>query len=1088
MKEQEHRRERLDKRIAELEEELVRLKADRSKENKELANVQDGLEYYRKIFNHMSEGLFVIKNEQLVFSNPALERLLGYSIKELKGFSLSDVIHPDQLRFVQSNYQKRLKGEQLPLYEIKVKTKSRGFRWLRIRAQQIDWQGDDAVLVFSQDVTEELKIKESLEKKEQEIGEIFNDAPLGIFQTTSAGKVIHINNEMANILGFKSQDEALIKYANISHKLYADPKKREEFIQILKEKGEVKNFEYQAITANGVYKWLKMDARISKKNADGSFFIDGFTQDISELKTTSLKLNENERKYRSLIEQSNDAIFILSPEGNHLEVNKKAMELTGYSREEFLNMGYRQLVLPELHEDSKAKLTELNQGLRPKSYEKVFVSKSGEHIPVELTVSPIQDVNDNLKYILSIARDIRERKQAEEESQFLASTALELIHYQNLGDIKQFVADRLYQLLGGQAIITVVDFNHDTGKWKMATTKGIDSKSHKLTELLGFDIRQMEGDILDNKAQLSEGHLIELNDDFESLTKGRIKKNTGKIIKNLLSLDKTYCISIRQNESIYSNITLLIKKKTKKFNKRLIEALVMQTSLFFEKRIAEQALKASEEMFRTLVENQGEGAGIVDENEVFVFANPMAEHLFGVPRGKLVGKSLEHFLDTEAFQLIKEKTKLRRQGKASTYDIDIQQPAGKRISLLLTVTPQFDKNGSFEGSFAVFRDITQLKAAEKALREKETKLLQMNATKDKLFSIIGHDLKNPLSSLLGFTKLLKRKYDSAEKQKALHYIDMIEQSAVSMASLLENILNWSQTQYDVSNVHAEILSIQQVVDDSVKVVKASAENKNIQIIEQLSPSSFVRADGNMIKTVIRNLLSNAIKFTHPGGEIKIETFSSGDMLISKVVDSGIGIPQDRLDSIFHVKSSSSTIGTAGEEGTGLGLIICKEFIEQNMGKIWVEKSDDQGTTFCFSLPAALNTKGSNTNLKGKPFNISIRSNILIVEDDELNYFYLEELLEDLNVTIHHAINGKQALEIIDNNPEIDLVLMDLRMPVMNGYEATRIIKTKRPDLPVIAQSAHTMPEDKKKAQEAGCDGFLEKPINPKQAIEYIRKF
>ena len=176
MKEQEHRRERLDKRIAELEEELVRLKADRSKENKELANVQDGLEYYRKIFNHMSEGLFVIKNEQLVFSNPALERLLGYSIKELKGFSLSDVIHPDQLRFVQSNYQKRLKGEQLPLYEIKVKTKSRGFRWLRIRAQQIDWQGDDAVLVFSQDVTEELKIKESLEKKEQEIGEIFNES------------------------------------------------------------------------------------------------------------------------------------------------------------------------------------------------------------------------------------------------------------------------------------------------------------------------------------------------------------------------------------------------------------------------------------------------------------------------------------------------------------------------------------------------------------------------------------------------------------------------------------------------------------------------------------------------------------------------------------------------------------------------------------------------------------------------------------------------------------------------------------------------------------------------------------------------
>lgn len=1090
MKENEHKKEQLDKKIAELEEELIHLKAERSADDLNSTGVQDRIEYYREIFNHMSEGIFVIKDQHVVFTNPALTKLLGYSREEIYKRNLFEVIHPDHQKEVQKNYQMRLGGKDFPPYEIQVLTKDEKYRWFRIKGEKINWHNDNAVLVFMQDITEELAIKESLEKREHEISEIFSNAPLGIFQTTSTGDVLHINTEMANILGFKNKNEALKEYPNISKKLYADPKKRLEFIDLLKKKGEVKNFEYLAVTAQNKYKWLKMDARISKKNTDGSFIIDGFTEDIDELKSTNLKLRDNEKKYRSLIEQSNDAIFILSPEGYHLEVNDKAIELTGYSREEFLNMGYRNLVAKEHLEDSENKLDKLKQGIQPKTYEKTFVAKSGEEIPVELTVSPVQDQNNQVKYILSIARDIRERKEAEIERNFLSSTGLELIHCNTLSEIKEFVVNKIYELLEKNAIITVADFNNQEGTWEMSFTRGLNKNLEKILKIPGFDINKMKGPIIKDFKNLTEGKLTELQFNFDHLTNGAISNSLGEKIVRILSLKKMYSISIHQQNIIYSNITILTKKDTKPINKQLIEAFMLQVSLFFEKRSAEHALAESEEMFRTLVQNQGEGAAIVNEEEVFEFANPMAEIIFGVGKGELTGKSLKEFIDDHTFELIEQQTQLRKKGNSSTYDIEIHNHKGEKRALLLTVTPQFTKDGDFEGSFAVFRDISDLKKVEKELKSKENKLIQINATKDKLFSIIGHDLKNPLNSMLGLTRLLKRNLHTSNHEKVLHYLTMIQQAGMSMSTLLENILNWSQTQYDVSNVHTEELSMQHLIEDSLKVVQASAENKNIQIVKHFTPSAIVYADQNMIKTVLRNLLSNAIKFTKPGGKISIETHASDAKVTTKIIDTGVGIPKKNLDALFNVKSTTSTTGTAGEQGTGLGLIICKEFIEQNRGEIWVEKSDKAGTVFCFYLPVALDVKrkASNENQKTKTSNISERSTILIVEDDELNFYFLHELLEDMNVTIHHAINGKQAVEIIDTHPEIDLVLMDLRMPEMNGFEATQAIKSKRPELPVIAQSAHIMPEDKRKAKEAGCDGFLEKPLIPQQVIEYLRNF
>ncbi|MGM0498456.1 MAG: PAS domain S-box protein, partial [Bacteroidota bacterium] len=177
-----------------------------------------------------------------------------------------------------------------------------------------------------------------------------------------------------------------------------------------------------------------------------------------------------------------------------------------------------------------------------------------------------------------------------------------------------------------------------------------------------------------------------------------------------------------------------------------------------EPKKAEQALKESEEKFKMLVQNQGEGIGITDENEVFKFANPAAAKIFGVEDSGLINKSLKSFLSPETYEFIKNQTAKRKKKQKGGYEIDIIQPTGKIVTILVTVNPQLDENGEFLGSFGVFRDITERKKAEKALRENEKKLRELNATKDKLFSIIGHDLRSPMSTILGFSEMIEKKY------------------------------------------------------------------------------------------------------------------------------------------------------------------------------------------------------------------------------------------------------------------------------------------------------------------------------------------
>jgi signal transduction histidine kinase len=238
------------------------------------------------------------------------------------------------------------------------------------------------------------------------------------------------------------------------------------------------------------------------------------------------------------------------------------------------------------------------------------------------------------------------------------------------------------------------------------------------------------------------------------------------------------------------------------------------------------------------------------------------------------------------------------------------------------------------------------------LKESEAQLRELNATKDKFFSIIAHDLKTPFNAIIGFSELLvvqvkNKDYDEAEK-----YAEIIQHSSQRAMELLRNLLEWSRSQTGRMEYHPEQVNLVQIINDTLTLLRDYSQQKTISISRKLPDHIQAFADKDMISTILRNLISNAIKFTSPCGDIVLAAEQKQDELIISVKDTGIGIKKEDLEKLFRIDVSHSTTGTLNEKGTGLGLILCKDFVEKHKGRIWAESEPGVGSTFYFTIPKA----------------------------------------------------------------------------------------------------------------------------------------
>ena len=382
------------------------------------------------------------------------------------------------------------------------------------------------------------------------------------------------------------------------------------------------------------------------------------------------------------------------------------------------------------------------------------------------------------------------------------------------------------------------------------------------------------------------------------------------------------------------------------------------------------------------------------------------------------------------------------------------------------------------------------------LLQQSKELQELNATRDKFFSIIAHDLRGPLGGFMGLSEMMADESIPIGPAEKREMSLALSQSARHLYNLLENLLEWSQMQGGRSNFNPKLISLNQAIIESLKLAAESVKKKNITLAIDIPKELEVFADMNMLQTIIRNLVSNAIKFTPRDGSVAITaTLAENLSAVFSVKDTGIGMNSALVSTLFHLSVNSSRPGTDGENSTGLGLLLCKEFVEKHGGELWVESEEGKGSTFYFTIPAHAvpgdYSADSRNHLQAEfgngisPLDSGLK--ILIAEDNENSEKLVRVLTKTFTGEIFVASTGVKTVEICSKNPDIDLVLMDIKMPVMDGLEATRQIRKFNKEVVIIAQTAFGLNGYREIALKAGCNDFILKPIQKDELRRVIQK-
>ncbi|MFP4060211.1 MAG: PAS domain S-box protein [Bacteroidales bacterium] len=655
---------------------------------------------------------------------------------------------------------------------------------------------------------------------------------------------------------------------------------------------------------NITYELIEELRRLLKENETLAGKIHNYTcsEKVEELQDTPLIL----QRYIDLFNAIPDAVFVHTlhpnePPGKFIEVNRVACERLGYTREELLNMSYINIDDKDSSTDLKPIIEKIIKR-EPCTFRQVHVSKNGKKIPVEIHAKPIQI--GGKPATISIVTDIRDRVASIERQE-------KLLHIIESAPIGIAMVNREGAL---------VDCNRHFEK--------IVGYTREVLLELSYKKLTFQEDLKQEIPLIKKLWKKEISD--YRIEKRYIKKNGDiKWVEVSCSLLERPGMRTEYAFAFVQDITERVntRKKLEESEKKLKYAEKIAKIGYFEIDIKSKTCKCSDEIYEIF--------GITPEEVLDVQSmDNFTRFIHDTDKEKVINSFFRGIHAAEPMQLnfrIKRKDKKTRVIQSRTEVIlhDNQEP----VSV-----------------FGTIQDITDQEKARRLLQQQNRKLTGLNDTKDKLFSIISHDLKAPYNNLLGFTELLYRKIKSGDLAKIEEYAYYINTSARQGYELLQRLLEWSVTQTGKIEISKEDIFPFKIVNEEIESLKISAVKKDIIIQNELDQELTIYSDPNVFRIITRNLLSNAIKFTPAGGQIDISAVRTPDKTYIGIRDTGVGLTEQEIARLFKLKKTD-TRGTAGEKGTGLGLLICKELVEKAGGKITVESHKGLGSTFMITLPS-----------------------------------------------------------------------------------------------------------------------------------------
>lgn len=656
---------------------------------------------------------------------------------------------------------------------------------------------------------------------------------------------------------------------------------------------------------------------------------------------------------------------------------------------------------------------------------------------------PLKDNYDNLIGVLNLTKETTEQVKAEE--------AIQLYQQRNEAFLKA-IPDLMFVL---------------------------DREGHYL------DIQSGADDLLlDNKDQLIGKKISEV---VPSQVNQKFEKYKAEVIDN--KKIKQFNYHLQQNHSTYYYEVRLVPYETDK-----IFAIVRNVT---QLKKAEKKQRESYQRFHELTDLLPETIFETDKDLNFSFVNSSGLALTGYTKNDIdAGMNIVDLITSKDQHRLQEHLDFQKNSKdMGPHEYNLVLKNGTTVPILL-YTRSILQNNHFKGIRGIIVDIAERKKMEEELRHAKEKAEESDKLKSIFLANISHEIRTPLNGIMGFTDLLKDQSLSQEEYQ--NYLRIINRKGQHLLNIISEIMDVSQ----IESGHIKLLPEEINVNQFLKELYPYFENEKLQndknhlkiILEnnpENSETTYIYADKIRIKQIFTNLVKNAIKYTETGYIQIGYTLKQTNMIQFYVKDTGKGIEKDKQNVIFNRFRQEDEGYTRSFGGIGLGLTITKELIENMGGSIWVDSETNKGSIFYFSVPKFIQKHLSHsTSASSTSNNRNINWNnqtILIVEDDYSSFLFLQAVLKKTKANIVRATDGHKAIEICKNQ-HIDLVLMDLQIPNMDGYEATKKIKEFRKNIPIIAQTAHVLEEDKNKSIKAGCDDYIPKPIDKNKLLEILDKY
>ncbi len=974
---------------------------------------------------------------------------------------IKQYIHPDDISFmkdrISEGYENINNIDYKDKFEYRILTNENKIVFLEAYAYFISKGIAKGIII---DITERKEIEQALLVSENKYREYFEKDLTGVYCSTPEGKIIECNTSFANMLGYTIDE---IKSIN-ALKLYNSKDDREKFLEDLNKEKILHNVEIRLKKKNQ-QSINCLGNVVGSFDKNGSLFqFHGYLSDITKQKEAEQALDKSEARFKRLFEDLGDAVYVTKIDtelrGDILEANPAAVMQSGYSLQELLKMN----ILHDLCVDKTEGINIEEWNERIKHSDKIsFIErkrkKNGEIYWTEVIITPIE--YNGIPASLSINHDITNRIRSEKALAESEKKFREL--FERSGDAFLIIENRkitgcnkaAIEMLNYKDSFDIIDHHPASLSPRYQPDKRLSKE--KAEELMSLSLEKgtLRFEWIHKK---SDGTLFPVE-----VLLTAISTTPGKEIIHTVWRDKT-----EQNKAKDE----LIQAKTE--------------------------AEKNESKFRDLYERSADSVFIL-ENGVFVDCNQATIELFGYKlKNELLNISPaaispEYQPDGKTSKSkAKEMIQMALNSGTHRFEWYHRRKNGEIFPAEILLTA-ISTDPNKRVIHAVCRDITTRKRDQQELIKAKEKAEESDRLKTAFLANMSHEIRTPMNGILGFASLLK--IPDLNREQFTKYVAIIEKSGLRMLNIINDLMNISKIESGQMEVIKGFCNINEQIEYLHTFFKPEAEKEELDLQYSTTLShekAIIYTDSEKLYAVLANLIKNAIKYSHYGN-IQFGYERKDDKLIFYVSDTGIGVPKERQSAIFERFIQADIEDKKAKEGAGLGLAIAKAYVEMLDGKIWLDSEVGKGTTFFFTIPYITNISNNSrdetkTDLSSDKNPEVKKLNILIAEDEEFADTFLSIILKDISEKIYHAKTGLEAIRICEKNPDIDLILMDVKMPVMDGYTATSEIRKFNKNVIIIAQTAYALPGDNKKAIKVGCNDYISKPIDRDSLIEKIEFF